>query len=52
MGLEHVETEVGMTALAQNIDSHVTSMPDNFKIKEVESLQDFRDYGNVMVSIF
>ncbi len=46
MGLEHFETEVGMAALAQNIDSHVTSMPDNFKIKEVEFLQDFRDYGN------
>ncbi|GAA5099491.1 hypothetical protein [Bartonella acomydis] len=52
MGLEHVETEVEMAALAQNIDSHVTSMPDNYKIKEVESLQDFRDYGNVMASVF
>ncbi|WP_375637307.1 MULTISPECIES: hypothetical protein [unclassified Bartonella] len=52
ISLEHVETEVGMAALAQNIDSHVTSMPDNFKIKEVESLQDFRDYGNVMASVF
>ncbi|WP_273788748.1 N-acetyltransferase [Bartonella sp. ML70XJBT] len=52
VGLEHVETEVGMAALAQDINSHVTSMPDNFKIKEVELLQDFRDYGNVMASVF
>lgn len=52
MGLEHVETEVGMAALAQEIDSHVSSMPDNFKIKKVESLQDFRDYGNVIASVF
>ncbi|WP_246257349.1 GNAT family N-acetyltransferase [Bartonella gabonensis] len=52
VGLEHVETEVGMAALAQDIDSHITSQPDNFKIKEVESLQDFRDYGNVMASVF
>ncbi|MDD9331007.1 MAG: N-acetyltransferase, partial [Bartonella sp.] len=52
IGLEHVETEVGMVALAQNIDAHVISMPDNFKIKEVELLQDFRDYGNVMASVF
>lgn len=35
MGLEHVETEVGMAALAQNIDSHVTSMPDNFKSRKL-----------------
>ncbi|MET3559845.1 ribosomal protein S18 acetylase RimI-like enzyme [Bartonella japonica] len=52
MGLEHVETEVGMAALGQNIDSHVSSMPDNFKIREVETFQDFRDYGNVMASVF
>ncbi|WP_273760450.1 GNAT family N-acetyltransferase [Bartonella sp. ML70XJBT.G] len=52
MGLEHVETEVGMAALAQDINSHVTSLPDNFKIKEVESRQEFRDYGNVMASVF
>lgn len=41
-----------MAALAQDIDSHITSTPDNFKIKEVESLQDFIDYGNVMASVF
>ncbi|MGC0371658.1 MAG: hypothetical protein DGJ47_000357 [Rickettsiaceae bacterium] len=52
VGLEHVETEVGMAALATDIDSHITSIPDNFKIKRVESLQDFIDYGNVMASVF
>ncbi|WP_273717379.1 MULTISPECIES: GNAT family N-acetyltransferase [Bartonella] len=52
IGLEHVETKVGMAALAQDIDSHISSTPDNFKIKEVESLQDFIDYGNVMASVF
>ncbi|WP_375624856.1 MULTISPECIES: N-acetyltransferase [unclassified Bartonella] len=56
IGLEHVETKVWMAALAQDqdidIDLHVTSMLDNFKIKEVESLQDFIDYGNVMASVF
>ncbi|MBB5073296.1 hypothetical protein HNQ69_000400 [Bartonella callosciuri] len=36
IGLEHVETEVEMAALAQDIDSHVTFMLDNFKIKEVD----------------
>ncbi|PPE03459.1 GNAT family N-acetyltransferase [Holospora curviuscula] len=52
LGLEHVETELGMAALASDIDSHITSMPDNFKIKEARSLQDFIDYGNVMASVF
>jgi ribosomal protein S18 acetylase RimI-like enzyme len=52
VGLEHVETEVGMAALASDIDSHITSMPDNFKVKEARSLQDFIDYGNVMASVF
>ncbi|UTO28518.1 hypothetical protein [Bartonella harrusi] len=41
-----------MAALAQDIDARIPFMLDNFKIKEVESLQDFRDYGNVMASIF
>jgi ribosomal protein S18 acetylase RimI-like enzyme len=52
LGLEHVETEVGMAALASSIDSHTNSMPDNFKVKEARSLQDFIDYGNVMASVF
>ncbi|EJF96948.1 GNAT family N-acetyltransferase [Bartonella elizabethae] len=52
IGLKHVETEIGMVALAQDIDSHIASQPDNFKTKEVESLQDFRNYGNVMASVF
>lgn len=41
-----------MAALSQDIDSRITTMLDNFKIKEVESLQDFRDYRNVMASVF
>ncbi|WP_244979340.1 GNAT family N-acetyltransferase [Bartonella queenslandensis] len=41
-----------MAALTQDIDSHVTSMPDNFKTKAVESLQGFIDYGNFIASVF
>lgn len=51
-GLEHVETELGMAAAASDIDSEISSFPENFKISTVNSIAAFEDYGNVLASVF
>lgn len=53
VGLEQVETEIGMANYIDNIKVNFNGCEvENFKVKEVRSDKDFESYGYVMASVF
>lgn len=51
-GLEHIETEIGMAALTYNISLDLNKTLADIEIIEVTTLDDFKNYGSVMASVF